>query len=411
MAAQTLDSSATGFLSMLKELYPAGVPQDVAEHNLPFLQDIPKTDDFEGKQIDIPVKYVYPQGRSATFATAKTNARSSKQVNFLLTQKEDIAINYIDALTMRRSRSNRGAFVQARKTEVDGMLAQLGRSAAQALFGDGGGSIGRVAAGFAASFVQLTLKSDVVNFERGQIVQFGPNADGSALRDAGDFLEIASVDRNLNGSQVAQINFTAAVAGIAGLATNDYIFVQGDAGLKIQGLAGWLGDPAVTPSATLFNAVDRSQDPERLGGVRRNAAGDGIKANILNLVEDIAVLGGRPDTVVIGASRWNDLAMEIDTKVMYSDSTSARVGRKKVTFSTDLADATVYTDPRCPSNRVYVLTMDTWKLHHLDGFPHIVMDDGLTAARDPNANGIEVRARYWANLACVAPGWNGVAAI
>ena len=56
----------------------------------------------------------------------------------------------------------------------------------------------------------------------------------------------------------------------------------------------------------------------------------------------------------------------------------------------------------------FVMDMDTWELHHLDGFPHIDTIDGNNALRQAGADGIEVRARYWSNLTCIAPGRNGV---
>jgi hypothetical protein len=71
----------------------------------------------------------------------------------------------------------------------------------------------------------------------------------------------------------------------------------------------------------------------------------------------------------------------------------------------------VHPDPDCPANRGYVLQLDTFQLHHLDGFPHIDTLDGNGSQRLVSSDGIQVRARYWAQLACIAPAFNGVFAI
>jgi hypothetical protein len=65
-------------------------------------------------------------------------------------------------------------------------------------------------------------------------------------------------------------------------------------------------------------------------------------------------------------------------------------------------------DSDCPEDRGYLLNMDTWKLKHLGGLPEIVSTDGLTMLRRPGLDQVEVRARYYAQLVCTAPGHNGV---
>lgn len=64
-----------------------------------------------------------------------------------------------------------------------------------------------------------------------------------------------------------------------------------------------------------------------------------------------------------------------------------------------------------PEDRFYMLQMDTWTLHRNGEIPHIAQEDGLMCVRSRTTDGVDVRARYWAQLACDAPAFNGVGAI
>lgn len=401
----------TAFDAMLKELYPDMTPEHLATRRYPFLNMIKKRDDFEGDQLVIPVQYEYPMGRSATFATAQAGAAPSKMTKFVITQKSDHGVVTIDALTIRASRSNRGAFIQARKNEIDGMLKNLGRSAALASFQDGWGAIGVVGSS-TGSTVTLATAYDAHNFGIGQKVFFADEADGGTPRDSGDTLTVSGVNRD-----TGVITFSTAVSGIAGLANGDYIFTAGDndqAGTtkyKIVGLAGWLPLTAPTSGDSFFS-VDRSVDPTRLAGQRLDATGNSIEENILTISERIVQEGGEPDTCLMNHVNFSNLVKQLGSKVEYQGAGgSADVGFRYVSIHTSGGEVKVYADPACPSNLGYVLTKDTWCLHHLDGFPHLDTIDGNSGLRQNTNDGIEVRARYWAEIACTAPGWNGVFSI
>jgi hypothetical protein len=54
--------------------------------------------------------------------------------------------------------------------------------------------------------------------------------------------------------------------------------------------------------------------------------------------------------------------------------------------------------------------MDVWKLRSLGRAPHVLTYgmEGLEGIRVGNADALEVRIGYYANLICSAPGWNAV---
>jgi len=408
------DLTMNAFGAMLKELYPAGVPQNVAVKRHPFLSMLKKMDDFEGDALVLPIFYENPGGRSATFGSSQTYSNASKSKKWVLSQIPDYATVKMDALTIRASRSNKGAFVNARKTEIDLMLRALGNSAAHALYREGYGSVGTIGTTTVVpdgshGLVVLANADDARNFAVGATYVFSLGSDGTTPSASAGPYECIAVDED-----AGSCTFSPDLAGDVDL--GDYIFQHGDvntttgAALKMTGLAGWI--PLAAPSATLFFGVDRTAHVTRLAGHRLNATGNSIEENILTLSENIVRGGGAPDKCFINHGNFNKLVKGLGTKVEYNGAGGqADVGFGGVQIHTSAGPVMVHPDPDCPANRGYCLQMDTWALHHLDAFPHIDTLDGNNSLRHAEADGIEVRARYWAQLACVAPGWNGVFAI
>ncbi len=400
----------TSFAALLKQIYPDGVPYDLAMKNHPYMYMVGKYDDFEGSTMEIPIYFENPMGRSATFSSAQTNTNPSQSEKWSLPIKEDHGVITIDALTIRKSRSNMGAFVRARQTEIDMMLQQLGNSASHAMYRDPGGSLGVIASpgtplGVDPTVV-LTQREDSRFFAVGQTLVFGPNEDGTSLRGGGTGAGFVATVTKVNETDgEIDLSFTADVLIDAG----DFMFVQGDPTLKMNGIASYI--PLVAPTTgDNFLGVDRSVQPTRLAGQRRATPGTTIKENILRITEEIVRQGGNPGYVFISHTQFSNLVTDLGDNFVryYGAGGSVDWGWSYVEVHTSAGPVKVVPDADCDQNLGYVLDMDTWRFHHLDGFPHIDTIDGNNALRQSNADGIEVRSRYWGNLTCIAPGRNGV---
>lgn len=66
----------------------------------------------------------------------------------------------------------------------------------------------------------------------------------------------------------------------------------------------------------------------------------------------------------------------------------------------------VVPDQNCPSDRAFMLQMDRWKLYSLGKAPKLLESDGMKMLRESNADAVEVRVGYYAQLGCDAPGFN-----
>lgn len=408
--------SQTTFSAMLKVMYPQMEVTNLAVRKNAFLGMVKKADDFEGKQMDIPVEYELPAGRSASLAAAITNITSSKSVAWTISQKESNGVVSIDALTMRSSRSKKGAFLEARRRELDNMFAKLGKDLAIHLFRDGWGSIGQVSATVAPSGTTVTLavNQQALNFSIGTEFTAAAGATGSTPRDSGNSLTVTKVNYSADPDTASTLT-TDAVAGISGFTTSDYIFVEGDNDLAgttkalPTGLAGWI--PLTAETSGTFLGADRTLHTTRLQGHRLDESAIGIEQNINRIAEEIAGEGGNADMAIVNHTKYSELCRGLGTKVEYVAGGTAEVGFRGVKVYTSVGVVEVFPDNACPSNRGYVLQKDTWTLHHLDGLPHFVEDDGLIATRGATTNDIQCRGRLWAELVCTAPGYNGVFSI
>lgn len=295
--------------------------------------------------------------------------------------------------------------------ELDGALITLGISAGSALFGNGGGAIGQISAGSSVGTATITLAniSQILNFQVGMLLNASVDdgTGGGGTRNAGATVTITNVN-TATGQLTASGNWTA---GIAAVAAGDFLFQNGDYNAKIIGLSGWL--PATSPSSTAFNGIDRSVDPERLGGVRYAGLGAPKTESLIQLAALISRFNGKPDYAVMNPLDFVDVAKELAVKQMYVPKTAMSFGDAQISFegfqlAAPTGMVTCLQDPFCPQGTAYELQMDTWELVSVGALPKFADFDKAKWLRQPAADTYQARALYRATTYCSAPGYNGV---
>lgn len=393
-------TNLTAVAYIVKKRYLDRKPENVANRKRWWLDRIKKKPKFTGKDKTISLTYGNPQAVSASFTKAKANAAadSAKGVAFTITRRRQYAFATIDAETIAATEDNEGAFVEAVTNEMDGKRAELMRRASIHGYGNGSGSIGKIAAGGIAGLViTLATPRDTRNFSVGQYLQASATETGGAVR-AGNAMKVTAVDRR-NGKITVD-------ATVGGLAPADFLYNDGDYDLAIHGLAAWI--PTTDPTGVDFTGVDRSVDRVLLAGHVIDATSIGLEEGLMTLASDIQEFGGDPDAAVCSPTNWTNLSKKLGSKTERSQGGKAVIGFSYIEISTAGGVVRLYSDPDCPPSVAYVLQTDTWTRHHLRDFPHVVMDDGLKSIRQTDDDGIEVRWRYWAEDACTAPAYNGV---
>jgi len=401
----------TSLNPVLKELYDdQKVLNEVYKTN-PTLAMMPKMTEAGGKYYPQPVQIGVSQGRSSTFSTAQTNQTSDVFREFLVTLASDYSLATLDNKTLLSARTDKQAFINAAKVQVDGAIRSIKNSLGSALFRSGSGSIGQISS-ITTGVIVLASALDVVQFEIGMVIQANAT-DGGVPRAALGY--VISVDRSA-GTVTVSASLGGSAGSPASWAASDYLLVQGDNNAKISGLAGWL--PFAAPSSgDSWYGVDRSIDTVRLAGNRKDASNQSIEEGLQDFLTQIAINDGAPDYFITNPNSYVALQKALGSKAQIVELAAemgkdyrAVVGFKALEIQMSGMTVKVLQDRNCPAQLGYALQMDTWKLISLGDAPQILTygAEGLEVLRVSNADAAELRVGYYANLVCNAPAYNGV---
>lgn len=402
-----LDTTALN--AVLKTLYNQKKVNLLTYPNNPFYAMIPKRTDFVGANKVVAIRNGAPQGRGFDFTAALANISASTYNKFTVTRVKDYAFGQVTTEAIRASKNDAGSLVDGLKEEVDGAIYTSMRSLAIGMFKNSGGARGVISAGSNVGTATITLATpaDIVNFEVGMVLNLASTDGTSGAKRAGT-VTLTGVDR-VAGTLTASGNWTA---GIAAAAAGDFIFQNGDFEAVKSGLAGlaaWVPTTAPTGGDSFFG-LDRSTDPTRLAGVRYSAGSGGPIEEIL--VDTAALLvreGGKPSHAFLNPLDYVNLVKALGSKVIYDRATSfdePDIGFKAVELMGPAGPVKVIADLNCPKGTGYMLTLDTWTLESLGPAPGIIEEDGMRILRSATADSYVVRVGYYANMTCVAPGWN-----
>lgn len=401
----------TSFDKALKDHYTDYKVQNMVYKDNPFLAMCPKMKDFGGRSLPIPVIYGDPQGRSQSFTRAQTRAglTSTRVVSFGLTRVHDYGISTIDNETLEASKKDIDAFLEAKTTEIDGLINSVTRSLAIGMYRGGYGQIGVIGA-ISTTTLTLATVSDVTNFEVGQELDVSASESSDALRaygSSGNGLIITNVNRS-TGVLTFGFNVTDATNGIPLAVVTDVLFIRGDrqdsatpARLKPSGLGAW--NPYTTPSSTAFFGVDRSVDPTRLAGTRYDGSAQPVEEALVDALVLNAREGGSVDHFFMPYAQYGNLEKSLGSKVQYVDLKVGEIGFRGININGPKRTVTCVPDQNCPGNRIHGVGMDSVKLCSLGEPVRVLNSDGLQFLRQASADGVEIRYGNYLNFACWSP--------
>ena len=420
-------------IAALKELYTGDdYMKDLVYKKNPLLALIPKDESpsgFAGKYIPVPLVYAPPVGRSANFANAQSNQTAPGVNSFFVYRVSNYQLVTITNELLEATKDNAGAFVDEAKLNMDTGFRSISNDLALDLYGDGSGSRGSISSIDSSGNIVLTNQSQVVNFEVGMtLVSFSVSGNTATQSTGAALGYVIRVIRSATGNQTS-LQVSATAGGSGGLPTNwstsfPSLAVQGDVNFasgglaigsgsaqKIAGLQAWIPKTSPVPGA-LFWGVDRSTDATRLGGVRFDGSSESIEEALIDGAALVAREGGQPDMCFMSFASYAALEKALGAKVQYVDvkHDEADIAFAGIRIHAPYGPITVIPDRNCPSQTAYLLQMDTLKLRSLGKAPHVLTYglEGLEGLRVGNADALEIRIGYYANLICNAPGWNCV---
>lgn len=392
--------SVSDAAGVLKQRYPARKVQFIGYKNNPLLALIPKDPTFTGSVYDCPVWYGGNQGGSHTFAKAQANKTGGLYGKFLLTRISDYALTSVGTEAVLASMDDVGSFLKLSTSEIDNCIRMSSLNLNEELYRNGGGARGQVGS---VSTTTLTLKNinDVVNFEVGMKLVSASTDGTSGSVDTNAFV-VTGVDYNL-GKLTAGSTWTTG----GGFANDTYIFREGDFGAAISGLGAWL--PSSAPSSSLFFGQDRSTN-SRLWGVIYDGSNEPIDEALQSADIQVSREGGVLSHIMMNHLDFGNLRKSLGSKVIYDKAASpdmASISFRSIVLSGAGGDVQVVPDRHCPQGVAFGLQMDTWVLASLGPCPRFLAAMGQDETIwDYNADSVEFRSGYYAQLGCYAPHYN-----
>ena len=362
---------------------------------------MPKKKNFTGSALDVPLIYSPPGGRSATFTDAQSLADDGVGAeNFLLTRKTDYQMVNLDGDSVEAADGDEGSFVDLFETHVEKGLSNLGRTINFDLYRGGYGVRGQIASGGISSAVStLADAKTAVYFERNQTLVLSTQADGTSIKSG--TVKVSAVDRSA-GTVTCTANVTAGVATAAAL---DYIYIKGDNAKKILGLDAYC--PAAAPSGT-FKNVNRSNDPDRLGGIRAGDLSSLSLEEAVLVLNDTAFTNGEAevDINLIHSLRYTDLCRELGSKKQIVDVKYGNIGFKGLAIDHAGGSSILHGDRDCQYTALWGVEKKALFFASLGMAPRPLNVKGTTKDGthfNPNADGIVLRLGYRGELACRGP--------
>jgi hypothetical protein len=388
----------------LKDLYTHNTIAELVYPENPILGWMPKGE-MGGRRVPVPLRYGLPTGRSKTFSNAQANASPSKFESWDMTATRDYADVLIDGLAAYSTDNKNEAFMALIESELEGGMRAVAMSLEISLARKTTGSRGQVTGTVGSATISTLLKSDVTNFEVGQLLRFSAT-DGAAHRTGSE--AIAGIDRVNNTLTSTSAAWNTVVTA---LAANDFIYVDGDLNASLSGFEDWI--PAAAPSSTLFYGVNRQLD-SRLGGSRYDGSSDLIKDALVKGMALGGREGARGDRVIwVNDAAYAILEMELAGNVQYTQVASqqmngpyAKVGFEAIKIATANGSAAVMASRAVPQNVAWGGPTKAWELLSIHD-PVVsmeAMDDVGRVLRAPSDDAYEGRCHFYGNAVCHFPG-------
>lgn len=388
-------STISALQKMYKTIYLGRDLANQAEVRTPAYDQVRKMMDFYGASLVFPFNQDLPQGISSTKTQSRTDASASTFDAWTMSVRKTLfGTLTISSEAMYASTKDIGAFLRLRQKEtdelVDAMKMVLG---GHAFWGDGAGDIGAVASVTGSDpATAITLKNvrDAVKFHKNQRLDFN-----SARTGAGTMRTSLYTVSGLNRvTGVISITRTSGAGAGNDPQTNDFVYQRGTRDAFPLGVQAFI--PSADPTTSLLG-MTRTDDPTMKGGWR--VAWQGSIEESAKLL--VALMGQyfRKQSSVLWLSRYNWFRLEQELTAQGRKVIDARAtqvfGSPALLLLTPEGDIPVVADPYCPDDTGFLLDMSVIETHHMEPLIHVVDDDGLTALRMTDDDGIEINFRSY----------------
>ena len=396
--------------NILKEYYLGPVVEQLNNEVLLLSRLESRSEDLVGKRAYVPLHTgrtsgIGARGELQTLPTAGKQGydKAVYDLKYLYGRVQ------VSGPSMAKTKNEAGAFLQALKSELDGVRNDLKKDLARQVYGAGNGVIGGVAdiAGASGGKQVITLDSDEPirkgQFYVGMIVDVLTTATSNALATNGGGLTIDAI--NLATPSITVVNVGGALA-----TTSETDFVITRAGARTD--ANYPnGNSDTGPLSNEIDGIQRivpSDAAANFGGITTTtgsfwdnirvdpASGaasnpDDISLEVLQkAMNQVRLAGGMPSVMLTTLGIQRDFYMLLQDQVRYTEPTTFRAG-----FSTlEYAGMPMIADIDAPFGRLYLLDEANLKVFSDQDF-HFLDMDGQTLRQVSNLDAYEaIMVRY-----------------
>lgn len=401
--------------NLVKKNYTTKVTQSVATRDYVTLNKI-KWVPSAGNPHHLPL--VTSDGAGVATDIASAEASATNQPNTAFSVEMSDLYGSVQVLTKTRLafKKNFDLLADWVKKETDAKMNTMGKTMTNFLFGPGGGHMGRVSA-LATNTFTVATPNDINNIWEGMQLVFstGDGTSGAHTLRAGSpgYLTVQSVDRN------AGTFITDAVAGVTGVAVNDYIFIRGGFAGNVsqtnifKGFGVWF--PTAAPTDTLWGLA-RTGKAELAGFLPPSAdqVGGPLQRIAKACTHGNVRWGATPRDIVMHNNQRLQLNIGMQNQGLREISvgeTTGTAGYKKLVYASDYGDVDIWADPFCNPQIAYLLDFSTFEIRHLgDKMIDFDMPDdnkGSIWTQLATAAGHSARLFCFSNLCVESPWKNG----
>lgn len=338
---------------------------------------VKKDFNFTGKRMDIAVPTSFAGGVGSGSLPTPNYAAVQDAV---ITSKKMYSVIQIDREAIKASSQNEGAFVELTKYSVQKGVESWMRNMSRALFNDGSGSLGTIAAGgVSGSGPWDVVISDATwkeaNFEEK------------------DYVNLASSSAVFEITAVVPATKTVTLTAVSGSYTPlaaDVIYMQNS---KLNDPSGLKGVLDATSGSLYGITVGRRWQ----AGAQVAAGGAGLTTDLMNqtMLEIQRKSGKVPNLILCSFTQYRKLLNVLEDQKQYiveprSPELIGKVSFKGVEFMSSAGPVAVIPERFIEDDRMYLLNDNYIQIHHRPDFGWFD-DDGSVFLRTASSDAYEAR--------------------
>ena len=293
--------------------------------------------------------------------------------------------------SMAKTKNEAGSFLQALKSELDGIRNDLRKDLARQVYGDGTARVATCAATTTSATVNLNSTGGAEAIRKGQlyvgmVVDIGTAADVDVIAAGRKITAVDYTNSTITISGATVTTTTSHYVTRAGSAVDGAAAASGSRSNEVDGIRRLVSD-----AATTVGEIDASTatfwDNKRL-----DSAGAIDLEKIQKVLNLVRLEGGMPSVMITTLGVQRELYLTLEDQVQYIDPASLNYAAGFRTLS--YAGMPIISDIDAPYGKMYVLDESTLKVFS-DQDWHFLDADGQTLRQRADHDAFEaIMARY-----------------